>query len=395
MQLRLDKFFESAYEPFKLDNVTIKDAIKMLRDGSFDRYFDRERIINYLRHIAQNIDRYYGREFCPRCGCTNVKVVTSYKGAKRYFECRSCGKKFVHRFLIKTHFPDWVIVKLVEGVYSGKPISEIAEDIRDHAGNDDKVPDVKTLYDLNGKIAEALVDLETFLVLLIGGLNCTRIMCDDAFSPRYKHCRKYKQRSLNGTVIFFKNKRKGRYYYVIVALDPDLRYILAGYVSYKRDSKAFGVAFAVALEKIRGLPFSVLGDKLKVMTQAAERYLPKNKVRHEFRKLKWYEKKELNKIENRIRKLRKTIGKRRKYGSIRVLRNYLAIAIIGTNYLEHMKVLNNKTPAQAAGIPYPELLKKKWYYFLEYARLIYTMLPQILKNNLKIISGMPLKTILV
>lgn len=397
MQLVLDRFLQKDEELIDLDKITIKDALSMLKEGSFSRYFDRSRIIGYLKHIAQDIKKYCGREFCPRCGSTDVKVVPGYEGVKQYFECRVCGKRFVHPSVVGTHFRDWVIIELTEGIYSGKFMSKVAEDIERQLDENtrDKIPDEKTLYDLLDRVAEFLKDFDAFLVLLVGGLNCSRIMCDDAFSRRRRRRKKYRQKSLDGNIVFLKgkSKRRRRYYYTIVILDPDLRYILVSYASEKRDKKAFCIAFATAMEKMRSLPETVKGDKLKAMMQAAELYFPKSKVRHEFEKLSWYEKEELNKIENRIRKLRETIRKRRKYGSIRVLRNYLTIAVIGTNYLERMKVLGNRAPAEVAGIPYPTPGRKKWYYFLEYARIVRTMLPQILKIGLKAIPGTPLKPI--
>lgn len=77
-----------------------------------------------------------------------------------------------------------------------------------------------------------------------------------------------------------------------------------------------------------------------------------------------------------------------------VLRNYLTIAIIGTNYLERMKVLDNRAPMEVVGIPYPTPDKWGWRYFLQYARIVRIMLPNILKVSLKTIPGTTLKPIL-
>lgn len=327
---------------------------------------------------------------------SDVRVVPGYEGVKPLFECEFCGKRFVHRPVVTTHFNDWVIVELVKGVYSGKFMSKIVEDIEEHAGENirDKVPDEKTLYDLLDRVAEVLSDIDTFLVLLIGGLNCKRVMCDDAFSRRRRSSKRYRQKSLRGNVVFFRGKKRRRYYYVIVVLDPDLRFILVSHASENRDKEAFCIAFAEAKQKMNGLPQVVKGDKLRAMMQAAELYFPKGKVRHDFQKLSKYHKKELNKIENRIRKLRETVGKRRKFGSLKVLKNYLTIAVIGTNYLKRMRVLGDRAPAEVAGIPYPAPIRRKWYYFLEYARIVYAILPQILKFGLKIIQQTMLKPII-
>ncbi|MEM3632579.1 MAG: hypothetical protein QXN36_00005, partial [Candidatus Bathyarchaeia archaeon] len=109
MQVTLDKFCSSEEALLDLEKVTLKDVIQMLRDGSFDNYFDRSKILGYLQHIAQNFGRYYGREFCPRCGSANVMNIPTYEGVKPYFHCKECGKKFKHKTFIGTHFEDWVI----------------------------------------------------------------------------------------------------------------------------------------------------------------------------------------------------------------------------------------------------------------------------------------------
>ena len=401
MQQSLDKFLtKSVDELINLCEITLKDVIRMLRDGTFDKYFDRKRIIKYLWYIGENIKKYSRREYCPRCGSSKVKMVPNYEGAKPYFECRVCRKRFVHRPLVQTHFSDWVIEELVEGVYSGKPMKKIIRDIERHADEDlkDKIPDEKTLYDLLDRVAAFLSDFDIFLVLLCGGLKSNRLMFDDAFSRRRGHRKRCKQKSIGGNIVVSRGKSRRRkfkrYYYTIVVLDPDLRCIVAGHASDKRDRIAFSIAFMMAREKMSRLPLLVKGDKLRAMVEAAEEWFPKNQVKHEFEKLSKYEKKELNKIENRIRKLRETIGKRRKYGSLNVLRNYLTIAIIGTNYLERIKILGNRAPMEVVGVPYPKPNRWGWRYFLQYARIVRIMLPYILKASLKTIPGTMLKPIL-
>ncbi|MEM3760878.1 MAG: hypothetical protein QXZ02_07215 [Candidatus Bathyarchaeia archaeon] len=45
MQVTLDKFCSSEEALLDLEKVTLKDVIQMLRDGSFDNYFDRSKIL--------------------------------------------------------------------------------------------------------------------------------------------------------------------------------------------------------------------------------------------------------------------------------------------------------------------------------------------------------------
>lgn len=404
MQLTLDKFCSPEEAPLDFEKIALKDVIKMLRDGSFDRYFDRSKIVEFLQYIAQNFGRYYGHEFCPRCGSANVISLLSYRGVKPYFRCEECDKKFKHKTFIGTHFEDWVICATVRGVFAGKLVSQIHEDILNQRKDMDKanfqslkgkIPDEKTLYDITDRAASKFLDINDFIILLLGGLNCSRLMCDDAFSRKWREKRKVKQTTINGDLFNTKiRRRKGSYYYAIIVFDPDARFIVAHYGSDKRDRKAFEVVFGLTIKKLKSFPKSIKGDKLRAMVEVAERHLPKSRVKHEFEKLKPFEKKELCKIERCIRRLRKTVGKRRRYGSLKVLRNYLTIAVIGTNYLTPMKVLGGKTPAQTVGIPYPFYEKGDWNTFLEWVRIIGVLLPQILKAGLKRIPGTSLRPII-
>ncbi|MEM2969440.1 MAG: hypothetical protein QXR63_00715 [Candidatus Bathyarchaeia archaeon] len=402
MQVTLDKFCGSEEAPLNFEKITLKYVIQMLMDGSFDRYFDRSKIIGCLQHIAQNFERYYGREFCPECGSANVVSIPSYEGVKPYFCCKECGEKFKHKTFMGTHFEDWVICATIRGVFAGKLVSQIYVDILNQKKDMNKanlslkgkIPDEKTLYDIVDRAASKFLDINDFMILLLGGLNCSRLMCDDAFSRKWRQ-EKVKQTSINGDLFNTKSRRRKRsFYYAIIAFDPDGRFIVAHYGSDKRDREAFEVVFRLATEKLKSTLKSVKGDKLKAMIQAAEKYLPKSLVKHEFEQLKPYEKKELCKIERCIRRLRETVGKRRRYGSLKVLRNYLTIAVIGTNYLTPLKILGGKTPAQTVGIPYPFYEKGDWNTFLEWIRIIDVLLPKILKAGLKRIPGTSLRPII-
>lgn len=389
-------------QPFDVNKITIKDAIDLLQKGVFDRYFDRKKILNYIARLADDFFiKYYSKEFCPRCHDSNVKEIKSYGGFKKSFWCKDCRKKFTHRGIIRTHFQDWVIHNVVLGIYDGEPVSKIRRHLEEEMKSRErefsvktKIPDEKTIYELGSAVAEKIQEIIHFLILLQGGLRCDRIFVDDAFSRRKRKRMKGVQKSLDGAKAFAEKRRKRRgkrrYYYVIVILDPDKCFTIEAYPSKKRDEKAFSIAFMSAVQKLKGLPKSVGGDKLKSMETAAEKCLPKSRVRHNFEKLKPYEKKELNKIERKIRELRKTIWKQKKYGTLRVLRTYVAIAVIGTNFVEPKDVLGGKTPAQTAGIPYPIREIEPWEAFLEWVRVFQTLFPKILKAGLKKIPGTPL-----
>ena len=399
MEITLLEFlFRNKERPIDINKITIDDAIYMLKTGVFDEYFDREKVVKCLKRFKDNFfEEYYGKEFCPRCLSANVEEIKSYEGVKKSFRCKDCKKKFKHRGIVSTHFEDWVILKIVTGIYHGETMSKIHKDLEEELESREKefkartkIPSEKTLYDLGSRIADKLRKVMDFLILVVGGLKCQRIFCDDAFSRKRRKKNRGIQENLVRGKVFTKSKRKrkdGQYYYVIVILDADTRFIIEAYASKKRDKISFSVAFSQAKEKLSGMPKSVRGDKLKSMEVAAEKYFPKSKVQHFFQKLKPYEKEDLNRIERRIRDLRRTIGKRRKYGTLKVLRTYVTIAVMGINFLEPMDALGGRTPAQAIGIPYPFREVGPWEAFLEWTRTLEIILPKILKAGLRKIPG--------
>lgn len=381
---------------FDFSKLTIKDAVRMLQDKSFDVYFDRGRILDFLEKLNRDFfSKYYGREFCPRCFSQDLEELP-YPSVKRFYECRACGKRFVQRNIVGTHFEDWVVLTLVSGILSGKSIGEIRQSMEEQMaymcrrfGLKTKIPDEKTLFDLGSRIAEELADLNNFLILLKGGLECEKIFCDDAFSRRMRRKPRQGQKMLNGSLILAR-KRRGQFYYVIVVMCASTRFIIVAYPSRKRDAAAFSAAFYFARLLLKNWPKVVKGDKLKGMEQAARKLLGGRQVQLDFQKLKPFEKGELNKIERRIRSLRVSIKKSRKYGSLKVLKTYVHIATIYNNYLKPMKVLGGKTPAQAVGLPYPFRDFAPLEAFLEWARIVKLLFPKILRAGIKRFPGTPL-----
>jgi len=401
MKITLMDFLSGEDRLINVNELTVSDAIYMLKDRVFDQHFDRKKILSFITQLSKDFfTKYYGREFCPRCLSSSVEEIKSYEGVKKSFLCKDCGKKFKHRGVICTHFEDWVIRRIVTGIYHGESVSKIREDLEEEMKSREqefhvktKIPDQKSIYGLSSRVAEKLEKITAFLVLVTGGLKCEKIFCDDAFSRKRRKKNRGLQKNLTEAKAFVKRGRKrrdGRYYYVIVVLDADTRFIIVAYVSKARNKKAFSEAFSLAKDKLKSLPRIVRGDKLKSMEVAAEKFFSKSQVQLIFEKLKPYEKGELNKIERRIRDLRNTIGKRRKYGSLRVLKTYVTTAVVATNFLEPMDVLGGKTPAQTIGIPYPLRKVGSWEAFLEWARLFQILFPKILKVGLKKIPGTPL-----
>jgi len=404
MVYTLDSFISKTQENFDINRISIDDAIKMLQTGTFDKYFDRHKILSYLKDLTKRFEsEFLSREFCKHCGSFNVKEIPSGYWKKRFL-CLDCGKTFMQFGVIRTHFDDWVVGEVAEKLSQGDTIREIykslvnkasAEDLK--RGNNNKIPDEKSIYDITERLGEALSKYTEFNVLLTGGISCKRLLIDDFYSKRTKN-RKLKQTTLGGGVLkkpnVSKRKKKkqdtGPFFYPIACFDPDRLFLVNLHPAFKRNFASFNLAIGRTVTLLNGLPEVVMGDKLGFMIKAAERHLPRSLVKHIFIKRKPWRKGELKLIERKIKDIRRTLHKQRKFGTFRLIKSMVIIAQVNENYLEPRKSLGGKSAAINVGIPYP-FKPYCWNTFLKWVRFVIYRLPSILKVGLKQIPGTPLR----
>ena len=367
---------------FSIENTSVEDILNRFDFKSFGEYFKRETVLAFLKENAVSFsEKILHQTHCPKCKSIMIPKFHMNKTVPRkYNYCVVCGKSYEIESFVGSHFPDWVLASIVSNAFQGKKPREILQILQTEATNrhldfDEQInlPDEKTLYDIISKIAEKLEKFNRLMILFIGGLYCTELFVDDAFVHRTR--KRYKRNV----------RRSGlkRFYYAIVTLNRYKKFIIDVHIASNRDKSAFGVSFAKTKMMLNELPQIIKGDLLAAMVEAAKAYFPQNRVVHDFRKLKRWEKGELNVIERRIRDLRKTLRKRQKCGSLAVQRNYAVIAWIGQNYLKPMeKALGNRSAAQAIGIPYP-FYSWDWRKLMIWIDWIFKNLPEILKTGLK------------
>ena len=382
---RITMFLDGVSE-FSIDKLTVEDVLYSFDWRNYEKYFDPQKILAYLeKHSKLFEEEILSQVFCPNCKSSSVKEIGDNSGgSKKYYRCLDCKRKFKPNSFVKSHFSDWVIPSILCCVVKGEKPQDIVRALITEATNrrldfgcKEKIPDEKTLYDIIEKCARKFEKFNDLMIRLIGGLQCKKLFCDDLFARRRRRRQKIPHFKRKST------KKPKRFYYAILTMDADFDFIIVLHIARFRDKCAFRVAFAETEEKLRNLPDVIRGDKLSAMEKAAESHFPKNEVKHDFRQLKPWEKGELNKIERRIRDVRRTIRKRQKSGSIRVLENYAKIALIGLDYLKPMdKALKGKSPAQAVGIPYP-LYQWDWRKFMIWVDWVFGHVPEILKAGLK------------
>lgn len=367
---------------FDIENVSSEDVLNRFDFKSFGECFRREKVLAFLREKAASFPTaILHKSRCPKCKSSMISRFHRDSAVPRkYNYCVVCRKPYEIENFVGSHFPNWVLASVVSNAFQGKRPKEILQSLNVEATNryldfdeQSRLPDEKTLYDIIGKIADKLEKFNHLMILLIGGLQCIELLVDDAFAPRQtKRCKgSIRQRGLE------------RFYYAIVSLDRYKKFIIDVYVASSRDEYAFRVAFAEVKAMLSKLPQIVKGDLLAAMIEAAKVYFPVDRVVHDFKKLKPWEKRERNVIERRIRDLRKTLRKRQKCGSLTVQRNFTTIAKIGQNYLRPMeKALENRSAAQAMGIPYP-FYPWDWRMFMIWIDWVFNNVSEILRAGLE------------
>ncbi len=394
---RLPTFLGEAAD-IDINKITVEEFLRCLNSNDFETYFkahfDPPKIQNYLKAKADSFEKeILGKVFCPRSDCKSqdtVKVVDKKGVFGGYYRCQKCKEKFKPKRFIRSRFDDRTCALTILSFAQGKrprQIFQLLETERTNIFLDygvlETVPDEKTLYDILDKGAKKFEKFHELMIFLIGGIPCKVLYCDDAFAP--KRLSKHQPKASK------KRRILKRFQYAIVTMGADSRFIIVLHVASFRDKKAFRDAFGITEGRLRNLPEFLKGDKLAAMVSAAPIYFPKDLVKHVFRRLKPWEKKELMRIERKIKDVRKTIPKRQKSGSLKVLRNLAIVSMSELDYLNPMEeALEGKTPAGVVGIPIP-VCPHDWRKFMVWIDWLFCHLPEVLKAGLKQIPGSPLR----
>ncbi len=415
--------------PFSAAVCLIKEGSAFIASGSlsidgiladssnFDLYFDRQKILDFIR---SNVNVFWteilGKNVCGHCGKTvrqtYKKGSPKYRGVRKgaFIESRcSCGKPY-RKYFVHGQYPDWVIASVMQNFFQGKTLQQVWLSLKSESinryldffyplvgdcqfslGEKEITPSKNTVKRLLSETSKRISKFNSFMILLMGGLDCKTLFIDDAFARNILPA-DFKKKLSERTRAGRGELESKRFYYIIVSVDRDSRFILNAYVARHRNKLNFMEALDQTLHALKKKPEIVMGDKLAAMSQATEIILPSNEVIHSFEDLEPWEKGERNLIERRIRDLRQTFIKRRKSHSFNVLEQLAATAMIGLNYLVPMpEVLENNTPAQRMGIPYPFDSEKgrksqsswNWRVFLIWMNWIWDHETEILTSGLR------------
>jgi len=406
MAIPLDKFFgrEDRDEAPDLNNISLIEVLEMMRNCTFDVYFDRQKILTLIKLEAEKFEKEcFGTPPCNKCGSNKVFRIPNPPDRQSKFRCENCGRTFKDYSIVPSHFPNWVLSIILREATNGNTVREICktlltqESIEKSRGNlDVKMPDEKTVYDILERHGDELAMVNEFYILLLGGIKVKRLFIDDLFSHKTcarRHRKKNVQKTLEGCVAKIKRKKSKEdrpYFYPIVFYDPDKSFTIYIHPAVKRDQRNYTYACLKVRNLMKGRPNKIKGDELKSMINAVKKVFFEKDIEFDFKKLKPWQKGELALIERKIKDIRRTLKKSKKYASFRLFKALVTITLINENYLEPRKKYGGKSAATIIGIPYP-FKPYDWHFFLGWIRYIVARLPRLLKASLKCIPGTPLK----
>lgn len=377
------KIYELPYEAGKaiikagfasreLGALSLEKILKEFSDSpiqDFEEQFDRQKILENLRTKSSTFwTEILGKKICPRCKKSIIipKVMGNSFAIQSY--CPACKRSF-KKSAMGSQFSNWIISSIMNNFFQGRTPTQAQRSLKIESTNryldfyklliggsklnledKERIPKKSAILCIRRNYSRKLRTFNSFMMLLMGGLRCEKILVDDVFLrkswttaelERWKKTPKRLRRKL----------KSKRYSYMIVFLDKVTRFIIHVYTARNRDMLNFYEAFRETKKLVKGSFISFAGDKLWPQIQAARLIYPE--AHHDFKVRGIKNKGVLSIIEKRNRDLRETLQKRRKHSSNLVLKELVIIAVIGQNYLHSMKVLNWRTPAQAIGIPYP------------------------------------------
>lgn len=285
---------------------------------------------------------FYGPQ-CNKCGGDKIikkdKRKTKYKGKKRIFECKDCGKKFDDDLTHGSRYPLWVWCHILDRHVKGICFNDIIKDIKTESEKKNiRIKITKpTIADIIKRCAKKLSILEF----------------------EFKHTNRAVEWQIDDAYQKLINKRFG---YINNVLAVETRYWLAGYVSTKRDMQSTVNALKLSAMRAGYHPVEIKCDGFQAYKNGIKKALAHVQVKS---KSKGKEYSWINYVERLNRTMRDLAVKKNKcYRSVEFLGASVEINRLYYNFLRKHKSLDGKTPAVAAGISYPF---KSWEDLLKFA----------------------------
>jgi transposase-like protein len=280
---------------------------------------------------------------CPRCQSSNIirkGQRPTKRGQVQLYKCKDCGLKFISDALHHRQASLADLSKIFQWTVDNKTYYEIGLRIG---------VSPQTVSALIRDYVKLLLRYESSLELKIGG----KWQMDDVYheltsawtqfyeiNPENGHSSMKLPRKIR---LRTKNER-----WILNVFDEDTRYWLAAMASPRNKSAAMK-ALNSSVKRARRFPERIKGDDFSTYPLACNAILPTSVVRDFKSKKEAYG--HVNEVERLNRTLRKSLpADKRRFRCLSALQDFVEIVRFHYNYIRSHKGLNNKTPAEIAGV---------------------------------------------
>ena len=302
-----------------------------------------------------------GPAVCPLCLRSDRVIhrgtrITKNRGNEPIYNCRRCNYKFANTPYARTHYPDWVVDRVLSLAIYGLPLRTIADEVKREAlirGEDTKIcrQSVRNVIQRNLKI---ILDFE-----LNAHLNSESMTWQIDDTPqRYTGKRKEKDGTteLNNRQVFA---------WITNVIVEETRYWLVCWISEGRSLLESEQAIRRALRVAKRAPVLIKCDGYKGHIRGVRCLLKHVKIVSisKDQDFAW-----INIIERLHRFLRAfAVKKRRTFRSLDTLKYSTELVRIYYNFFRPHETLDGETPARRAGIEYPYHEGLTWSEFIRFA----------------------------
>lgn len=312
---------------------------------------------------------------CPRCSSTNV-IKKGWRRHKRKGDrvqrwcCKECGRRFIDDPMAGSHFPMWVVERVLDLAAKGRNSKEIVEEVERESGLRDQSVTI-SVQSISNLIKRYVGVLLLFEELVPRKEASSEWQIDDSpqrFSEKKDLIEQVQMPGVNPQVRRTAGdnlKRHGHQLWITNVFEVENRYWLSAYVSVNRGQNESEKAFKLALKRARYAPQIVRCDGLKSHIRGVRKCLRHVLILSKTKKqdYAW-----INRIERLHRTMRGlAIKKRRPFRSLKTLQYLVELVRIYYNFLRPHEALRGDTPAKRAGIAYPP---GGWSDLIRYAYMI-------------------------
>jgi len=288
------------------------------------------------------------------------KRITKYRGNVQRYYCKGCRFRFVDTLYARTHFPDWVVDRVLDLAVKGLRPRQIVEEVLKEAkirGQNMSIS-TKSISNIIKRNVKILLGFERYVRRKE---RAATWQIDDSPQPFSGKRKEVKQIQSKKT----ESKRSKPFLWITNVFEEETRYWLSAFVSATRSYEVSERATRLALLRAKYAPQLVKCDGYRGHFRGVRNVLRLVEIISKPKKedYGW-----INLVERLHRTMRSlAIKKRRHFRSSESLEGSTELVRFYYNFLRPHAALDGDTPAKRAGIEYPYHDDLTWSKLIRFA----------------------------